>query len=246
MTASISFSGTRTTTPTAARSPSAHARSASVAARPAQMAEAPSPTRAGVLGMARTTGVPAPTAASRLAVETPAAIDSTRRVPARWASARAATTSPGLVAATTSAAGAGVSRTATPGNRAVSSARRSATTSTTATSGAVTDPDARRPPNRASHMRPPPRNCNVYTGWRLPAARHHRSDTGPGRGGRNPGGDGWGSGRFPDGRAPVPTLTVRIAPGAVSGDRSPEPAQPLKREPNPRRMAGRKHCSTAA
>ena len=58
MTASSSGSFTRTTSRRRARSDSAQARSASPACEPAAMADAPSPTSAGVFGMARTTGVP--------------------------------------------------------------------------------------------------------------------------------------------------------------------------------------------
>ena len=46
------------------------------------MAAAPAPTSAGVFGMARTTGTPAPAASSRRAMVTPAAIDSTLAAPA--------------------------------------------------------------------------------------------------------------------------------------------------------------------
>ena len=49
MTASSAFSGTRTTTPTAPSTPSAHARSSSPAAEPAQIAAAPAPISAGVV-----------------------------------------------------------------------------------------------------------------------------------------------------------------------------------------------------
>ena len=105
---------------------------------PAAIAAAPSPTSAGVFGIARTTGRPG-TSASSVAIVTPAAIDSTsvslaeRRL-ARAASAAA--TSPGFTATTTTSASAtahaGLGTTRTFGNCCSSSRRRSASTSATA------------------------------------------------------------------------------------------------------------------
>ena len=57
---------------------------------------------------------------------------------------------------------------------------------------------------------------------------------------------GGGSGRFPDGRTREgPTYGATRAMSAGRAPRwSGERAQPVKREANPSRMAGRKHCST--
>ena len=59
---------------------------------PAAIAEAPSPTIAGVLGIDRTTATPAPAAVSRVFKVTPAAIDNTRRAPRAVADATASET----------------------------------------------------------------------------------------------------------------------------------------------------------
>src|SRR5215204_1048284 len=62
--------------------PSAHAMSPSPAEDPGLIAAAPAPTRAGVFGMARTTGSGRPAAASMARVVTPAATDRIRSDPA--------------------------------------------------------------------------------------------------------------------------------------------------------------------
>ena len=80
-----------------------------MAAVPGAIAEAPSPTRAGVFGMARTTAVPSGRAASSAAIVTPAAIDRTRPGPDAPMARHAAGTSPGFTARTVPSAGAGVS-----------------------------------------------------------------------------------------------------------------------------------------
>ena len=75
MTASCCFSGTRITLPTDAISDSASARWASSQWEPAEIADIPSSTRAGVLGMTRTTATPSGTRDSMNAVVMPAASD---------------------------------------------------------------------------------------------------------------------------------------------------------------------------
>ncbi len=100
--------------PTAPRIDSAQSRSASVARVPAAMAAAPAPTRAGVLGMARTTGRGWGRAPSIWARVTPAAMDSTRPTPA-GSEAHTAATWAGLTARTTPSASTGWSLTPRPG-----------------------------------------------------------------------------------------------------------------------------------
>ena len=98
---------------------------------PAAIADAPSPTSAGVFGIARTTGRPG-TSASSVAIVTPAAIDSTSvlaRRARRTRSRGVAATSPGFTATTTTSASAtahaALGTTRTFGNCCSSARRRS-------------------------------------------------------------------------------------------------------------------------
>ena len=118
---------------------------------PALIAAAPAPTSAGVLGIARTTLTGA--TASIAFVVTPAATERMRSQPASATVRATAGTSPGLTASTAPSAFVGSATTVTFGYLAVSSSRRAATTSSTAN---PSWPAARRPPSRASPMRPPP------------------------------------------------------------------------------------------
>ncbi len=79
------------------------------------MAAAPAPTSAGVLGMARTTGVPGASAASMRASVTPAAMDSTRPTSRSARSRQTASTWSGLTATTTPSAATGSALRPTPG-----------------------------------------------------------------------------------------------------------------------------------
>ncbi|CAB4539111.1 unannotated protein [freshwater metagenome] len=78
--------------PTASRINSAQARSTSVAAEPPLIAAAPSPTNAGVFGIARITATCGPMAASRVAMLIPAAMDNTRFTPRLRSEVNASTT----------------------------------------------------------------------------------------------------------------------------------------------------------
>ena len=154
MTASSADSPTVTTMPTAPSKPRRRARDACRRRDGRRaIADAPSPTSAGVFGIARTTGRPG-TSASSDAIVTPAAIDSTS-VSLRSddsAACRLAATSPGFTATITTSASAtahaGLGTTRTFGNSCSSSRRRSASTSATASSSAI--PARRRAGRRAA------------------------------------------------------------------------------------------------
>ena len=80
------------------------------------MADAPVRTSDGVLGMARTTAMPSPSAPVSAAVVTPAAMDSTRCTPTPASVRQVSATSLGFTAITAPSAASGSARTATPGN----------------------------------------------------------------------------------------------------------------------------------
>ena len=159
VTASRSASSTTTTVPTASRIRRAHSRSSDDAADPGAMAAAPWPTRAGVLGMARTTGVPAGRPASMASVRTPAAMHSTRPVPAAASAGSTAATTSGFTAITESVPGTGSLDTDTPGTAAKTASWREGSGSTTWSSSAEAQPLAVRPTSRASPILPPPITC---------------------------------------------------------------------------------------
>ena len=79
---------------------SAQARSAEVAWEPPEMAVTPAPTRAGVLGMARTTDGCPPRAVSRRWQGMPATMDSTRVTPTAPRTRHAPSAASGLTART--------------------------------------------------------------------------------------------------------------------------------------------------
>jgi len=160
VTASSADSLTVTTIPTAPSKRDARSRCWLVAWRPAAIADAPNPTSAGVLGIARTTGRPG-ASASNDAIVTPAAIDNTR-VSGRSevsAASRLAATSPGLTATITTSASAtahaGLGTTRTFGKSRSSSRRRSASTSAT-DSASGSHPPSSSPPSSAEPIFPPP------------------------------------------------------------------------------------------
>ena len=102
MTASICFSGMRSTLPVEAISDSASVRCDSSQCEPGEMAAIPSSTSAGVLGMTRTTATPSGTRDSMNDVVMPAASD-TSSWPARRSGAISSSTSPMSCGLTTSA-----------------------------------------------------------------------------------------------------------------------------------------------
>src|SRR5690606_21395206 len=210
-TASSDDPGTSTTVPTAPRIERAHSASPGPAWAPSDIAAAPSPTSAGVFGIARTTGTPAPAASSSAMSGTPAAIDSTRRSPTAAAPRSASRASGGLVATMTPSDSTGDAVTVTPGNVRSSSPRRASEISTTATASGRTTPAPRRPPRSASAMRPPPRSsssnmgCSVTAGPRGPAASPTAGPRGPRTYGWNRRGS---AGPAPRPRGPVTARTV--------------------------------------
>src|SRR3954453_12028277 len=116
VTASSSCSGTRTTVPTADRMLSAQSRSSSLANSPPHNAAAPLPSSAGVLGIERTTATLSPQARWRDWIDTPAAMDNTRRAPAAAAAVAAASASYGLTAITACSQTGSVAATAAAGH----------------------------------------------------------------------------------------------------------------------------------
>ena len=86
--------------------------------RPAGDGGRTGPTSAGVFGIARTTAIPPPSAASRRPVGTPAAMDRTRPHPAAATAAQASSTSAGFTATTAPSAATGRPRPERPANRA--------------------------------------------------------------------------------------------------------------------------------
>ena len=152
------------------------------------MAAAPAPMSAGVLGMARTTGVPSPSQRSSLAKGTPAAIDSTRWQPASASALQAASTSLGLTAITApSASPDGSGTTRSPAYADSSSLRLASMGSTTTTSPTWAQPALSSPDSRASPIFPPPR-ITSFAVIRLKAYGPHpfSRTNAPLRGGKRP------------------------------------------------------------
>ena len=98
VTASNNFSSTRTTVPTLPNTDSAHSMSARTHCEDPLIAAAPSPTSAGVFGIARTTAAVAPAADCNVVNPMPAAIDSTRVAPACASAAHVSAAAGGLTA----------------------------------------------------------------------------------------------------------------------------------------------------
>ena len=115
VTASSCASEVTFTAPTLLSTSTAQLTSSAEAETPGATADAPEPTSAGVLGMARTTRVAAPSQRSREAVRTPAAIDSTRGGCRDPSAPAAASMSSGLVARTASTPACGASLTSVRG-----------------------------------------------------------------------------------------------------------------------------------
>ncbi len=146
---------TTSTAPTADNSSTAHATSSSVAAAPGATADAPSPTRAGVLGMTRSTGTESsPTAALMAAVVMPAATEITRLGVGR--SATTGSTRWGFTATRVSTPPVACSATSTPSIASATRARCSADGSTTRTALAGAQPARTTPAARANPICPPP------------------------------------------------------------------------------------------
>src|SRR5690606_961584 len=164
VTASRLASSMRLTTPTAPSAALAASIASSSAWVPAAIPVTPSPTSAGVLGMARITATPG-RRSSNTRIGTPAATDTTiwggRIAFSTWS--RRAVTSRGLVATTTTSR----SPTASTGSNttgwpvaASTAAARSGRRAATETSSVV-HPAERRPRRRASPMAPAPRMATV-------------------------------------------------------------------------------------
>ena len=147
-------SSTRTTIPPALTNDSAHARSASVHCALPQIADTPSPTNAGVFGMARTAAVVEPAAFCNVATEIPAAIESTRGIPISAANAHTAAASPGLTAIRAPSPATTVALVRTP-NVDSNDDRLSASSSTTVMLDA-SQPLATKPLTIAVPILPPP------------------------------------------------------------------------------------------
>ena len=167
---------------------SAQARSAEVACDPPEIAVTPAPTRAGVLGMARTTEGCPPRAVSRRRLGMPATMDRTRVTPTAPRTRQAPSATSGLTASTVPATAHRACRRggpvrgrrspATPGNSQLPARRGAAAdVSATATCSGVTHPEARSPPNRALPIFPPPtmsRVCAMGGRYRRRRAVHRR------------------------------------------------------------------------
>ncbi len=161
VTASSSDSSSTTQRPTASKRARATSTSGAVACAPGAIAVAAASAMAAVLGMARTTRVPAGRRASMASMGTPAAMETTRSdsVSAAAMGARMRSTIWGLTAMTmTSAqrASASLSVLVWMPYFWCSSARRSSLTSLARICSAVTVPDWSRPRTRAPAMLPPP------------------------------------------------------------------------------------------
>ena len=138
-----------------------------IAADPPAIADAPSPTSAGVFGIARTTATPARTGrapARCAAIVTPAAIDRSRARPAATAVAAAAATSPGLTASTAARhAGRSGGDRRRRGTSTLSCSRRAASASMIATIDGSVDLGGEQPPSSAAPMLPPPTTASSNT-----------------------------------------------------------------------------------
>src|SRR6478735_1711320 len=189
VTASWCFSGTRSTLPHERSSCSASARCASSQWLPALMAAMPWSTRAGVLGMTRTTGVPSGSRSCRYDVVIPAARLTTRLPRVRWS--RISSSSPpmscGLTTSTrvsAAAAASALDMLRTPylaRSSDARSSRRSVTMMSPASRPARTSPDSRvspltpapkiaTVPMPSSLVRRPAAGARVRPGRRLPAS----------------------------------------------------------------------------
>ena len=151
----------RTTVPTAPRIDSAHTMSSSVHCADMQIPAAPSPTSAGVFGIARTTAVPLPAASRNVATLMPAAMESTRFAPACDSCAHVCAARGGFTAITPAEQGPISALITTPGNMVANACRRSSDGSTMVMRVAC-QPAAIRPPTRAEPILPPPTNV---IGW---------------------------------------------------------------------------------
>ncbi|CAB4644770.1 unannotated protein [freshwater metagenome] len=151
----------RTTVPTAPRIVSAHTMSSSVHCAETQIPAAPSPTSAGVFGIARTTAVPLPAASCKVATLIPAAMERTRFAPAFASCAHVCAARGGFTAITPAEHGPISALVTTPGNKVANALRRSADSSTMVIDVAG-QPAAMRPPTRAEPILPPPTNV---IGW---------------------------------------------------------------------------------
>ncbi|CAB5057388.1 unannotated protein [freshwater metagenome] len=140
--------------PTALNKDSAHARSASVHCALPQIADTPSPTNAGVFGIARTAAVVAPAADCNVATEIPAAIERTRGIPNAAADTHTAAASPGFTAISAPSPATTVALVRTP-NVDSSDDRLSASSSTTVML-ADSHPLATKPLTIAVPILPPP------------------------------------------------------------------------------------------
>ena len=147
--------------PTDPKTACAHSKSAWVACVPPAIPEAPCPTRAGVLGIARTTATPAPQADSRVFIVTPAAIDKSLVAPAPTQALAATGTSGGFTAMTAEPHGPIVAEIVTPGKSCAKCWRRASRTSTIIRSLGVTKPDDNKPPASAAPIFPPPTMAKI-------------------------------------------------------------------------------------
>jgi hypothetical protein len=121
------------------------------------IAAAPSPTSAGVFGIARTTAAVEPAAACNVDNEMPAAIDSTRVAPARASAAHVSAAAGGLTAITPAVHATIFSEVTTPGYNETSCARLSLDVSTTVINDAG-QPAFNNPATSAAPILPPPTN----------------------------------------------------------------------------------------